>query len=470
MLKSFLIPKRFDKTLLIFFLILLLAAFLRFWRLSEMANFDFDQEYASNFAYSVLREFPIQLIGQGLSIQGLFMGPAYFYYLVPFFAVSQLHPVGGFVGSAIFGLAIISAYFLVGKELFGKTAGLIAASLRSILYVELNNDWNMAPVYGSELMVLLTWWCFYKYWKGRSKFIIVLGFLFGLYTSIHPILFPFYLVFLLLLLVSKILPNIKIAFLSILAFLIPISPLLIFEYFHKFLEVRVLISLFTRSPTEPANLGRLKYFLEVIQSEPQRVLGLQILPKELFLVSFAVILAFLIIRKVGFWQDSFHKVMVFITFGVFIIYYTFFPGHVPEYYFLALTCLIILYIAAILSFLTKNKILFLVLVLILLNITVRNLQQLVSLKWNNSRLITLYHKDVIVKEIVKSQPMGQEFYVSYISNLGWNFGFSYLFKLYGQIPQTKEVKPPIYTIVIPISLSPGSSDVVSGDIGLILPE
>ena len=76
------ITKIFKNNFLLF-LILIMAVILRFYRLSEMASLDFDQEYASNFAYRVLREFPIQMIGQGLSVQGLFMGPWYFYFLVP---------------------------------------------------------------------------------------------------------------------------------------------------------------------------------------------------------------------------------------------------------------------------------------------------------------------------------------------------------------------------------------------------
>ena len=45
---------------------MILAAFLRFYRLPEMAPFDFDQEYAANFAVQV-KEYPIRLIGQLLT-------------------------------------------------------------------------------------------------------------------------------------------------------------------------------------------------------------------------------------------------------------------------------------------------------------------------------------------------------------------------------------------------------------------
>lgn len=461
--------KRINKAYLLLFLILLFAAFLRFWRLSEMAYFDTDQEYSANFAYSVLREFPIQLIGQGISVKGLFLGPLYFYYLVPFFLITNLHPIGGFVGSVIFGLATIITYFFVANNLFGPKAGLIAAFLRSILYVELHNDWGMTSAFASELPALLTWWFFYRYWHGKLNILPALTFVFGFYTSIHPILFPFYFVFLSIFIVKRKLPQLKIILLSVVTFLIPISPLILFEFLHNFLEIKQLITLFTH-PSPEANLGfsRLLDHLALIATDLNRILGLQFVSSWLLWLFTLAILGVLIFKKVDFWKNNFHKFIVPTTFVIFLAYYTFFPSHVTAYYFVALTTIIILYAAANLGLLVKNFTLLLVLFLILANTSVMNLGKLVE-RWENSLLSTLYHKEFIVREIVKRQPQDQEFYVSYITRLGWNTGFSYLFKYYQREPQTKEVKQPIYTIVLPKSLSPASINISSGDVGLILP-
>lgn len=457
---------------LLFILILLLAAFLRFYQLPEMATFDFDQEYATNFAYSVLKVFPVQLIGQGLSVEGLFMGPLYFYFLVPFFALSNLHPIGGIVASVILGLAIIFAYFLISKELFGTRAGLITAFLRAILFNELLHDWSMVPAYASELLILITWYIFYQYWDAPSgtsqtKLFPILGFIFGLYTSIHPILFPFYLVFLTLLIIKRKLPTVRIILLSLGAFIAPLLPLILFEFLHQFWEVKTFFSFFGG-----ASKGSLHYFSLYFKfniSEFQRILNLQFISPEIFLFIFLGIFFLLILRKVGFWKNHFHPVALILTYTIFILYYAFFPQKVPEYYFLALTTLAILYASATLSLLTKHRIYVILLILILVNITSTNYQFLQE-RWNNPSLLTLYHKDFIVKEILKRQPKNQEFFVSYISFPGWNTGFNYLFKLYGQIPQTREASPPVYTIVIPKFLSPGNLATSSGNIGLILPE
>jgi len=39
----------------------------------------------------------------------LFVGPWYFYFLVPFYALSGLHPLGGAIGSVVLGLITIIA-------------------------------------------------------------------------------------------------------------------------------------------------------------------------------------------------------------------------------------------------------------------------------------------------------------------------------------------------------------------------
>lgn len=458
-----------NKTALILMAILLLAIFLRLYKLPEMAPFDFDQEYAANFAYNVLRIYPIQLIGQELSVQGLFMGPWYFYYLIPFFAFSNLHPIGGFVGSVIFSLFIIFTYFWVGKSLFGVKAGLIAAFIRSVLFTEIRNDLSMAPAFASELLVLITWILFYKYWQGKTKYFPILFFVFGLYTSIHPILFPFYLVFLILLLIKRKLPDIKILILSFIGFLIPISPLIIFEYFHNFLEVKRLFSFFSLPSSGGEFYPNFTKNLLYNIGEPQRILSLNFIPKDIFALLFFSIIFILIIKRVDFWKVSFHKILLAITYAVFLIYYTLFPTHIPEYYFQALTTLCILYISANLALLTKKSYLLIILALLLGNIVYYNFSLLIN-KWNNPSLANLYQKDFIVQEIIKKQPQNEEFYVSYIKLPGWNFGFDYLFKYYGRVPQTREAKPPVYTIVIPKSLSEKSIDISAGNIGLILPE
>lgn len=465
---------KFIKEHYLFLIILLLGAFLRFYRLPEMASFDFDQEYASNFAYSVLREFPIQMIGQGLSVQGLFMGPWYFYFLVPFYAMFGLHPLGGAVGSVILGLITMFAYYYFGDKLFGKPAGLIAAFFQAFLFRNLVDDWSITPAFSCGLAVIITWYCLYKYWQGETKVLPWLAFVFGLYTSFHPVLFPFYLVFLFTFLFKRHKPSVKIAALSIIAFLFPLLPLIFFEYFHKFLEVRRLGELFFSSPSAQLfSLEKLAKSLNITFGGLYYLLGFA-KPGLLSLTYFfsGLILLFGVIftlRKQSFWKNAFHLIFLCLTIFIFVVYYYFFPANVSEYYFAAPVTLLFLYFCALLGYFAQKPLFREITIIFLFLVFWMNFR-LTRNRWANTSLVTLSHKDSIVKAIISRQPKDKEFFVSYISRPGWNFGFNYLFKVYKRIPKDKAVNNFIYTIVIPKELSPESIDFSSGNIGLILPK
>lgn len=461
-------PVLFRKPLFYLLLILVAAALVRFYRLPEMANFDFDQEYASNFAYLIFNEYPIRFIGQPLSIDGLYMGPWYFYFLTPFFYLFGLHPLGGFVGSVLVGLITILIYYWVGKEFFGSKAGLIAAGLRGFLFSKIEVDWTMVPAYHTDGIILLTWLCFYRYWQGKTLYLVPLGLLFGLYTSIHPILFPFYLVFLTLLLIKRRLPDLKITLLSVISFILPILPLIIFEFLHSFLEITRLVSLFTEGSGSSKDPAQLLSFIQINLYEPFKVLGISSVSSQLLSLIFLGSFIYLTVKKHSFLKDKFHLGFYLITFLVFTIYYYLSPTHVPEYYFWAVTTLSLFYISGLLSLMLQKPTGKIILFAILMYLLLTNLRSLQT-KWDNPSLITLFHKDVIVREILKHQTT-DKYFVSYIALPGWNFGFDYLFKLSGNYPDYKRAEPPTYTIVIPKSLSGTDSDFTSGNIRLILPK
>lgn len=477
LIKMKIITKIFKNNFL-FFLILILAAILRFYRLSEMAYFDFDQEYASNFAYSVVKEFPIQLIGQGLSVQGLFMGPLYFYFLVPFFILFNLHPLGGAVGSVVLGLITVFAYYYYGSKIFSKPTGLLAAFFRAILFSKLQVDWSMVPAYSSEILVLITWYYFYQYWKGSTKSLPILGFIFGLYTSFHPILFPFYLVFLslavLALILKKTIFSLRTLLLSILTFIILNIPLLLFEYFHNFLEVKHLMEVFSKG-TEPMSfsLTKLIKFLSIIFGGSYFILGLAKPSSQLVGCSISLtvllIMITLTLKKIGIWKESFHLIGLSLSILVFLLYYYFFPTHVIEYYFLGPTFLLFFYFLSMISYLLTIKRLRKLVVIGLILILYRNLWLLWG-NWKNPGLENLGHKDKIVKKIIQLLGSRKDFSVSYINLPGWNFGFNYLFKHYSYVPKDKIVEEVNYTIVNPRELSPESINFSSGNIGLIFPD
>lgn len=449
--------------------ILVVAFVLRIYRLPEMVGFDFDQEYAAIFASGIINEYPVQLLGQGLSVQGLFMGPFYFYYLVPFFAIFNLHPIGGYIGSIVLGLIITALYYFLLRDVFGRKAGLIASFLRAILFLKIGNDWVMAPSYSSELVILLTWYFLYKYWKGSYKYLVGLGFVFGLYTSFHPILFPFYLVFIIFIILKHFVKRDKIKIryfvFSFLLFLIPLAPLVLFEYLHKFQEVKVLFALDgTSSATSKTTKDLIDYSLIVLKY-PGTVLGISKLMNIIIPFSILIYSGFILmsIKKLSFYEEKFHLLFFPITIIVFICYYYFLQIRMSDYYLLGVEVIFFIYLCGILGFLMEKK--FKLTLLILAIILVLNLKLLVD-HWNRPFSLSLKDKESVVREIARLAP-DNKLNLNLTYDYGQQYGFGYLLRLYKIDPKRGDNNP-TYNIIVPSSkVTEGNKIFESGNVSII---
>jgi hypothetical protein len=449
--------------------IVLVGLFLRVHKLSSMVGFDFDQEYAAMFADTILKVFPVQMIGQGLSVPGLFMGPFYFYYLVPFFALTHLHPIGGYIGSIALGLSGIVLSYVLLKHVFGQATAILGSFLLSVLLLYIQYDWAMAPTYSSIGIVILTWFCLYAYWHKHMQFLPVLAFIFGMFTSFHPILFPFYLVFFVLVLIKRKFPSIKIFLFSVLCFLLPLTPLLMFEYFRHFLEVKALFSLSQTSKGEPKTFTTLIEYALILFRFPVLLTSVPIqglLATAFSAIVYGVPLA-MASKKIGFWKDRFHITILITTLVVFLLYYVVLPTHVPEYYFLGVEVILFIYIVATMGLLLKTQAKIIVLAFVGF-LTIYNIGLLTS-RWSNSSGFALSEKEFILQKIKTIQGDKPNFDIRYNIDPGQEYGFGYLRRLYNLRTEEGESHT-IYEIVMPLSRTTEKIDIFSPSksIGVII--
>ncbi len=439
-----------SRTDVAFLFILLLAALLRLYRLPEMASYGFDQEYVTEFVLQVVREYPVRYVGQGMSIQGLFMGPWYFYFLVPFYLLTGLNPLGGFFGSILIGLATVTAYYFLGKRMFGAQVGFWAAFWRAISFVAIQTDWAMTPAFSSDLIVLATWYCLYQLWLNRRGWLVPLALLFGLYTSFHPIQFPFYLVFLILWLVQRWRFSVHQIILSIIVFFLPVLPLILFDYWRHGAMLQQIISLAHGSVggAVMARLTKAWVLIRLIGQFASNLVGLSawfFTPATLLLVlgGLGVMGWRYRQRKLGF-----HSVTLLITTIVFILYYLVFPGNVPEYYLGAIRALLFWYGAWVFVWiLHQGKMGRWLAVMIVSLVVARSLLDLAH-QWQYPLLTTLAVRERAV-HYIQANANGQPFRVNYITLPGWGFGFCSLFAINQYEPGTAG---PIYNIVTPVDL------------------
>lgn len=448
--------------------ILVVGLGLRLYRMREMSQFDYDQEYAVNFAWRVWNEYPIQLVGQGLSVMGLFMGPWFFYMMTPFVWLAGFDPVGGVVGSILLGGVTMVAYYWVAKEMWGRKAGLIAAWLKAIVLLELEHDWSVAPSYGAELTVVLMWYWMYKHWVGDKPGWFWLGLLLGMFTSLHPIMFMFYPVVLVFLVWARQWPGWKQIGLLVVGGILPVTTWLLFEYFRNWQQIIQLWGMFTdgESSGTVSSQSRWPMMWRVVGERIQDVWGMKELPMWLVVLGFALLL---LVVNWKVWKQKFHGIFFPLSVAMGVMYYVWFPSHVPEYYLHGSAVLILIYAAGMLGSLKFRHAGFLVLGWMVW-IGLVNVRALQSRYWNNGDLVALGHKQAVMAEILRMQPVDKPFYVSYITEPGKGWGFEYLWKIEERKPAPLAEGNDVYTIVIPWRMSADSINDRFGGIGLIYPD
>jgi predicted membrane-bound mannosyltransferase len=165
--------------------ILLLAAFLRLYRIQDYMTFLGDEGRDVLVAYNILHG-NLTLLGPTASVGGFFLGPIYYYFMAPFLLAFNYNPVGPAIMVALFGIATVFLIYKVGVEFFGKGVGLIAAFLYSISPLVIaysRSSWNpnLMPFFS-----LLSLYVLYKaVAENKIKLFILCGFLLGIAMQLH---------------------------------------------------------------------------------------------------------------------------------------------------------------------------------------------------------------------------------------------------------------------------------------------
>jgi len=185
-------------------------------------------------------------IGSGTSVGGMYLGPLYYYFMAPFLFLSNFSPVGPAIGIALLGIATIYLVYIVGRDWFGKTAGLIAASLFAISPTVItfsHSSWN------PNIMPFFALLSVYSIWKVYSlkqyNWLIVCAISFAFVMNSHYLGVLIAPVLLLYWFLSKPKYYIQYTIYSVLIFGFLMSPLLAFDIRHDWMNARALYKFVT---------------------------------------------------------------------------------------------------------------------------------------------------------------------------------------------------------------------------------
>ena len=228
-------------------IILVIAAFLRLYRIADYMTFLGDEGRDVLKVYDILHGH-LTLLGPTSSVGGFFLGPIYYYFMAPFLWIFNYNPVGPAVMVALFGIATVGLIYIVGKDFFNAKVGLMSALIYAISPLVLTysrSSWNPNPLPFFSLLIL---YLAYKALKKNSlRLLFIVGILFGIAMQLHYLsiflgMVMIVYVFLFRLCKQKslrIFVQLSKNYLSIfLGFLIGWSPFLAFEIRHGFLDFK----------------------------------------------------------------------------------------------------------------------------------------------------------------------------------------------------------------------------------------
>lgn len=231
-------------------LILIVGAFFRLYKIDQYMTFLGDEGRDAIIVRNLLVNFDPILIGPGTSVGSMYLGPLYYYFMAPFLLLSNFSPVGPAVGVALLGVATIYLVYLAGFEWFSEKAGLMTASLYAISPTVItfsHSSWNPNIM---PFFALLSVYSIWKVWnnppKGEVKnyrWLIVTAISFAFVLNSHYLgifLLPVLAIYWFL---SR--PPLRYSLFAITSFLFLMSPLLIFDLRHDFLNSKAFYKFLT---------------------------------------------------------------------------------------------------------------------------------------------------------------------------------------------------------------------------------
>lgn len=429
-------PAKSKKYLLIV-LIILSAVFLRLYLLPSRTGFDADQEELAYKAKEILSG-NLVLLGQKTSLGGFCIGPGFIYLWALFALFLSGNPISGAYLSVSLGILFILGIYLINRKIFSDKVAIFITffvSISASLIAWDQQPWAPSLFYLSELIVFYGLYISSKKTYGLPLTALGIGLGFQSHFAIFLLILPSIIY---LLLYKPLLSKKNIA-ISLIIIIFAVLPVFVYDVANGFVNLQRLISIFTLGVSGNAPSAA-KIFTALV-SNNANLISLH------FSVGVKYIL-FAIIALVIFWRMLVDRekrsfmalslLMLFIPFLIFLFY----KSNFSEYYLMT-TVVPFIFIIGYLVHIVKNKFLIIFILTIFAAINIYD-------AWHYQKPMNLNAKEEIVKKIIEKG--GKDGYgVSLSTQLGYNFGYKYLFDYYGAKSNTPPLKDQkkIFTIVVP---------------------
>lgn len=236
---------KLDKLVLLFFII---AIFLRTWNLEGSLLFQGDQGRDALIVSQIFKQRDLVFIGPVTSVGNMYLGPLYYYFMVPFLWLTYPNPIGPAYAIALLGIGSVFLTYYLGSKMVGKKAAVIASflfSFSSVAILYSRFSWNPNP---APFVAICMIWATYLAWKKNPWWWLAVSFCFSILIQLH---------YLTLLSIGgagliwlaqvveqyrsnpkKLLQLLLPTLLAIVIFLLSLTPLVLFDFKHDWLNAK----------------------------------------------------------------------------------------------------------------------------------------------------------------------------------------------------------------------------------------
>lgn len=165
--------------------LLLVAAWLRLWNIPSSLQFLGDQGRDALVVSRIFTEFDPVFIGPVTSVGNMYLGPLYYYFMLPWLMISYPSPVGPAYAVAILSILTVFLTYFWGRKLVGETPALLAAFFMTFSQVVVyysRFSWNPNP---APLVALGMIYATYLAWKKNSWWWLAVGTAFAILIQLH---------------------------------------------------------------------------------------------------------------------------------------------------------------------------------------------------------------------------------------------------------------------------------------------
>jgi len=436
--------RKFNSELFLLILILFLASFLRLYRIGGYLTFLGDEGRDGLVWLRMIRNGKFTLIGPQTSIGNMYLGPLYYYLMLPFYLVFGI--IGPSIGVAFFGILTTFLLWYFGKSWFSQKVGLASAffyaiSPTAIIFSRSSWNPNVMPFFS-----ILTIWGVWQCWqKDNFVWLPVIGITLSFAIQSHylgllliPVVGIFYLFKLKEILTKKNKMAKSILALSVAAAILfgflTIVPLIWFDLRHNFINFQAFYKFFSERQTTV----NFKFYKAIPNLWPLWEMGVTRLlagRNEFFGLRLSLFLGFCLVfflfhkKQILFKQKALLLVMVWLVIG--LLGMGLYKQHIYDHYFGFLFPAFFLLLGWVIFQPAKFHGWWKYLSwLLLAGITLLNWQENPQRYLPNSQMAKVQEID----QKIISEAKGQKYNFALIAKQNYEAGYEYFLELWGRPP------------------------------------